>query len=227
MQLVLELGDDPEVAAAPAQRPQEVGILLGVRSDELSLGGHDVGSDDVVARESVLSHEPADAAAECEPADACDRVDSAGRGEPESLRGMIDLTPRASSLRADTAGDGIDPRTPHRPQVDDEPTLAGGGAGDVVAGAANRGANLVRTRPLHAGDHVRDVDAARDHRRVALDVGVPELAYLVVRLRLRLQQLASKLRAKLAGERARNGRLCHRFGAHLDRPTPRLRALTG
>ena len=41
-QLELELGDDAEVAAAAAQRPEQVGLALGVDLDDLAVGGHEL-----------------------------------------------------------------------------------------------------------------------------------------------------------------------------------------
>ena len=42
MKSVLERGDDPEVAAAAADAPEEIGVLLLAGTNELALGRHDV-----------------------------------------------------------------------------------------------------------------------------------------------------------------------------------------
>jgi hypothetical protein len=44
----LERGDDAEVAAGAAQRPDQVGILAGVRADDPAVGQHQFGRCDVV-----------------------------------------------------------------------------------------------------------------------------------------------------------------------------------
>ena len=43
VQLELERGDDPEVASATAQRPEEVRILVVAGTNQLTGGGHYVG----------------------------------------------------------------------------------------------------------------------------------------------------------------------------------------
>ena len=50
VQPVLERGDDAEVAAAAADGPEEIGVLGGARVDELAVGEHDVGAQQVVDR---------------------------------------------------------------------------------------------------------------------------------------------------------------------------------
>src|SRR2546430_5265911 len=60
----LELGDDPEVAAAAANAPEEVGVLILARLDELTVGGDQIDGEQLIDREAVLAHHPADAAAE-------------------------------------------------------------------------------------------------------------------------------------------------------------------
>ena len=66
----LELGDDAEVAATPAQCPEQVGVLPGGRAQHLAVRGDDLGGEQVVADQPVLAGEPAEAAAEGETADA-------------------------------------------------------------------------------------------------------------------------------------------------------------
>src|SRR6185503_1246998 len=58
MEAELERGDDPEVAAAPAQTPEQVRVLFLAGSQELAVGGDDVGGKQVVAGQAVLTQEP-------------------------------------------------------------------------------------------------------------------------------------------------------------------------
>jgi hypothetical protein len=69
VQSVSEAGGDTEVAAAAAERPEQIGVLLRVGSHEPAVGRDELGGQQVVDREPVLSHEVADAVAEGEPAD--------------------------------------------------------------------------------------------------------------------------------------------------------------
>ena len=85
----LEAGRDAEVAAAAADRPEQVRIVLGVDAEELAVGGHDLGGEQVVDREAVLADEVADAAAERDPADP----DRAGVAEPD--RQAVRARPRS------------------------------------------------------------------------------------------------------------------------------------
>ncbi len=70
VELELERRDDPEVAAAAAQTPEQVGVLLLARDHELAVGGDDVTRAQVVDREAELAHQVADATAERQPRDA-------------------------------------------------------------------------------------------------------------------------------------------------------------
>ena len=67
VQSVLETRGDTKVASAPAYRPEQVGVRLGVHAPELTVRGDDVSGDEIVDRETVLPHEVADAAAKREP----------------------------------------------------------------------------------------------------------------------------------------------------------------
>ena len=87
----LDCGDDPEAAAAAAQRPEEIGLLFTVGADESSVGGHELDRVDVARGESVLAAEPAEAAAEGVADDA-----DVGRGTGE--RGEAVLCSRLDEL---------------------------------------------------------------------------------------------------------------------------------
>ena len=50
VELDLERGDDPEVAAAAAQRPEQVGLVVGVDAAELAVGGDELDRGDAVRR---------------------------------------------------------------------------------------------------------------------------------------------------------------------------------
>ena len=87
----LELRDDPEVAAAAAHAPEEICVLVRARLHELALGRHEIDRDELVDREPVLAHDPADPAAEREPGDAGVRDDAGRHREPERLRLLVEL----------------------------------------------------------------------------------------------------------------------------------------
>ncbi len=112
----LERGDDAEVAAAAAQRPEQLRVLVLAGVQVLAVGGHDVGADEVVAGQAALADQPADAAAEREPGDAGGRHQSPGDRQPERLRLGVDVAPQAAGLRRDRAPVRVDadPRSSRR-----------------------------------------------------------------------------------------------------------------
>ena len=93
VELEVERGDDAKVAAAAAQAPEELRVLLLRRHDLTAVGSHDLGRDQVVAGEAELALEPATAAAECETRDAGARDTAAGDGEAVLLRRGVELAP--------------------------------------------------------------------------------------------------------------------------------------
>ena len=106
MQSEPERGDDAEVAAAAAQRPEQIGVLVGGRPDDAALGGDHVGGKQVVDGEPVLAHEEADAAAEGEPGDAGVADDAAGGGQAVGLRLVVDVAPQSTTLHPGRATGG-------------------------------------------------------------------------------------------------------------------------
>ena len=70
-----------EVAAAAAQRPEEVGLALAVDSTQSPVGGHDLDRGHLVGADAVLAAEPREAAAERVADDADVRRGAGERGE--------------------------------------------------------------------------------------------------------------------------------------------------
>ena len=75
---------------------------------------------------------------------------------------------------------GVDPRPRHSRQVDHQPVVADGVAGDGVPAAPNGRVEALVAAEADGGDDVGHARAAGDQRRPALDVAVPDLADLVV-----------------------------------------------
>jgi hypothetical protein len=57
VQPIVEVRHDAEVPTAPPERPEEVRVRRMTGADELAVGGDDVGAQEVVDREAVLTHE--------------------------------------------------------------------------------------------------------------------------------------------------------------------------
>src|SRR5882757_6211034 len=98
MPLKLERGDDAEVAAAAADRPEQVGVLVFARGHDFSGCEYDFGREEVVDRHSVASHQPAQASTECESRDASARHHAAWGGETERPRRAVQLADRDAPL---------------------------------------------------------------------------------------------------------------------------------
>ncbi len=100
----LELGDDAEVAAAAAQRPVEVGVLVGAGAHAAAVGEHDAGRDEVVDGHPVAAALVGDPAAEREAGDAGLRHHAAGRREAEGRRHAVDVGPGRAALHVTPCG---------------------------------------------------------------------------------------------------------------------------
>ena len=114
----VELGDrvqrdlhrrhDAEAAAAAAQRPEQVRVVVGVDAAQAPVGGHDLDREHAVGGQAVLAREPADAAAE-----ACSRRRRRPARSPPAGRAVLgrrrgDLEPQRAGGDAGAAGDGVD-----------------------------------------------------------------------------------------------------------------------
>ena len=135
---VLERGHDAEVPAAAADPPEEVGVLIPARGEELALRRHQVDREEVVDRRAVLSHEPADAAAEGEARDAGVGDDPAHRRQAVKLRLAVELAPEHAGLGPGGARRRVDPDPLHRRKVDHEAAVAERMTTDAVAAGAHR-----------------------------------------------------------------------------------------
>jgi hypothetical protein len=160
----LERGHHAEVAAAAADRPEQVGVLLGGGTDELAPGCDELDRGDVVGREPVLAGEPRQAAADGVAHDA-DVRRGARQREQAVRRGRLGhLDPQrpgrdARDLRLDVDLDaahalrGDQDRVLERRQGD--AVVARALRGDLQAGAAGVGDDV---------DDVGGVDGEGDER---------------------------------------------------------------
>ena len=91
MQAELEVRHDAEIAAAAADGPEQVGVLVGGSAYSLAAGSDDVRRDEIVDGQSVLARQPAETAAEGQARNARRRVDPNGEGEAVGSRLGIDV----------------------------------------------------------------------------------------------------------------------------------------
>jgi hypothetical protein len=175
-----ERGDDSKVAAAAADRPEQVGLGALVGVDDASVCQHDLRAEDVVDREPGPACQVADAAAEHQPARAGGRDDAGGRGKAVRVGRPVDVAEQRPAPDRDGARLWIDVDAVERRQVDHEPAVDAREAGAVVAAAADRELEAALAPEAHCCDDVVDVRDACDQRGPLVDHGVVELARLVV-----------------------------------------------
>ena len=162
MKAVLERGDDAEVPAAAADTPEEVGVLIRARGEELAVRRHQVDREEVVDRGAVLAHQPADAAAKGEAGDAGVGDDPAHRRQPVKLRLAVELAPEHAGLGPGGARRRVDPDALHRRKVDHEAAVAERMTADAVAAGAHRHEQVALAREANRRDHIGDAGAASD-----------------------------------------------------------------
>ena len=163
-QPVLEAGHDAEVAAAAADRPEQVRLVLGVDASELSIGRHDLGGEDVVDRQAMEAAEVADATAGGEAADP-DRagVPEAGRETVLDGRGRV-LDRGQAGFRPGGPVRGVDLEALHVLEIDDDAAVDGAVSGCAVTAAANSQLDAVIAREVHDGGDIVGVRHADDRR---------------------------------------------------------------
>ena len=189
-----ERRDDAEVAAAAADRPEQVGVLGRARVRARSVRQDDLGLEHVVDREPVPAAQIADPAAEREAADAGRADDAARRRHADRVGGRVNLPPGRPALDPNGAGVGVDLDAAHRPEVDHDAVVAAAEAAAVVSAAAD---GEQRVMPARKPDHRRHVvggRAAGDHRRALVDHRVVQRASVVVARVGRADQLAGEAR---------------------------------
>ncbi len=212
MEREVEPGDDAEVAAAAAQRPEEVGVSVLARHAHVAVHGDDLGGHEAVAGEAEPSDQEADAAAEGEPADTGRREGAAGHGEPVCLSRGVERPPdRAAACPRDTRL-RIDVDLSEPREIDDQAAVADGVAGDVVPAASDGDRQLVLARDREGDCDVLRAPAARNRERAAVNQRVEGGPRLVVRRVLIGEDLPGE------AARGRNGRECGR--THPAEPIP-------
>ena len=110
VELELHRGHDAEAPAAAAQRPEQLGLVVGVGADVAAVGGDELDRGDAVGGEAVLAAEPADAAAERVADDADVRRGAGERGEAVGEAGAVTSAQIAPARDAGAAGLRVDLR---------------------------------------------------------------------------------------------------------------------
>ena len=144
-QVELERGDDAEVAAAAAQRPEELGLVVAVDAAQLAVGGDELDRGDAVRRQAVLAAVPADAAAERVADDADVRRRAVQRRQAELGGARRRRRPsRARRGRGRAAARGVDLDALERVGLQQDGVLEVAERAGVVAGALRGDPQAVR-----------------------------------------------------------------------------------
>jgi hypothetical protein len=172
----LEAGHDAEVAAAAADRPEQV-RMLGLVCDELAtVGGHDLDREQRIDRQAVLAHQPTDPAAEGQARDA-HRARVAERGGQAMGRDRLgELDRREAWLGPGDPRVGVDVQTAHVGEVEDEPAVDRAMAGHAVTPATHGELELVVTREEDGEGDVAGVGSPNNRKRPGVDGGLMDVA---------------------------------------------------
>ena len=116
----LEVGDDPEVAAATANRPEQVRVLRRRRPADLAVGGDDLRREQVVDGQAARAAQPSHPTAQGEPADTGVTHQAGRHGQPVSLGGGIHVAQEGSTADPHPLGHRIDRDVVQPAQIDHE-----------------------------------------------------------------------------------------------------------
>src|SRR5215213_10603261 len=109
MEPVVERRDHSEVAAAAAQPPKHVGMLIDTCGEKLAICGDQVAGHQAVAGEPEAAHQVADPTSKGQPADPGVGDDAAGYRHPKGLALVVDVAPQTSPLGPDRPHQRVHP----------------------------------------------------------------------------------------------------------------------
>ena len=209
----LQRRDDAEVAAAPAEGPEEVGLGVRVGADGLAVGRHDLDGGHRVGGEPVATAEPAHAAAEGVADDAHVRGRPVQGGQPVLGGQGPDVPPLDARLHPRGAARRIDRGSAHARGVDQKRALEVAAWTGPVPGGLDGDAQSGRARGPHGRGHLLGV-AGHEHRIGPLiDREVPSPAGVVPSRGARHQDIEGGQAA-----RGRGGIGAHRGGPFVACP---------
>src|ERR1700728_1310829 len=93
--------DHPEVSTTPADRPEEVSILVRAGRDKTSIRQDDIGCQKVIDGQAILPCQVSQAAAQSKTTHTRRRDNSGWHSQAEGVRSVVHVTPRGSTAYAD------------------------------------------------------------------------------------------------------------------------------
>ena len=124
MEPELEARHDAEVAAAAADRPEEVRVALVVDLQDPAVGEDDLGGEQVVDRQALLADEIPDAAAGRQPAETDGAVSPKPTARPCAAVAFV-TSPAVRPVSAHATFLRVDLQSLHQREVEDDPSVAG------------------------------------------------------------------------------------------------------
>src|SRR5690606_23880864 len=120
----VDRGDHAEVAAAALECPEQIRILGVVGSHQLTVGGHEVGSQQAVGGEAEGSHGDTEPAAEGVPHDAHAVCGTRQTDQTVRIGGLQNRAPPLPGAQPGELGAGVDLEVGHPGDVDDDAAVA-------------------------------------------------------------------------------------------------------
>ena len=174
-----QLGDDAEVAAATADGPEQLGIVVFVDAAHPAVGGDDLGLDERVHREPVLAREVSHAAAEGETRDAHRRGVAESDGQAVRRQGGGDLAGGQPGAGTHGALPQVHVEAGQSPNVQQD-AAGGTESGDAVPAGPDRQLHPRLGGQFHGPDDVRDAVRNDDQRREVFGTAEGERPAFVV-----------------------------------------------
>jgi hypothetical protein len=169
VEVVLERRGNAEVAAAAANGPEEVGVLIGACAEDPPVRHNQIGGAQVVQCEAVLGHQPSDPASERQSGYSGAANYSSRRRKTMDLGLPVELLPQDAALGADDTSPRVHVYALHRRQIDHQTVIERGVPCHIVAAATYSDAEVKRSCKFHRVDDVGDTVTARDRSRPFVD----------------------------------------------------------
>ena len=204
MELILERCSDSEVAAAAANAPEQVGVLLRAGPQQLPVGCRHVGRYQVVAGKSIAAVQPAQPSAEREARDPGHRHHAKRRRQSDRLRGAVELTQREPRVRPDGPRLWIDLDGFHPRQVKHDGIVTHRVACNAVTAPAHRERQVVSTYELDATDYIGRIRGPDHGQWASINHAVEHRARRVVTAVTGVDHITSQTGLELAAYKTRD-----------------------
>src|SRR5262245_23166138 len=180
MQAEFEARDDSEIAAAPTECPEQVGILLFAGASHLTIGGDHICADQIIDRHPELSRGPPETTTQGEPGDACGRIDADRSCQTKGLGLAIEVTESCPRLDPSGSRCSIDPNGSHLREIDQQSSISDGFSRDVVSCSTNGNEEIVLPSKAHRLNDIRGAGATHHKTGALVDTRIPDCSGLIV-----------------------------------------------